>query len=253
MISKHSFVILLTATIDPGDYKDDLSRSDPRIRLADYQRSLSFWANLDDSRFAGVVFCENSGADVASLVDLISTTRLPVEFLSFRGNTKPQGLHYGYSELGIIDYALEYSHLIRASKYFIKVSGRLTYPSIVQLLDTLPGDFDAIVDHRHRYKREGGFGIKARTQLMFFSREFYCLHFLGVRGEMIAHYSHLEEYIAVKLAAAQSYRGIVKRFKRECQPFGVAGFNNRSYRTVRNQCKAKIRSVSRTLLPFVWI
>ena len=75
----HAFVVLLTATIDPGQYKLDLMRYDPAQRLSDYEQSLLFWETVNNSRLEGIIFCENSGADLNPLVDV---TRRTSELLS---------------------------------------------------------------------------------------------------------------------------------------------------------------------------
>ena len=131
----HAFAVLLTATIDPGQYKPDLTRYDPAQRLSDYKQSLLFWEALNNSRLKGIVFCENSGTDLTPLADLTRKFRTPVEIISFEGNEKPSNMNYGYSELGIIDHAIGASIFLREYPYFIKATGRLTFPKISKLLD----------------------------------------------------------------------------------------------------------------------
>jgi len=247
-----TFTVILTATINPGEYKTDLNRNDPRTRLLDYKRSLLFWARLKEPRLKGVVFCENSRTDLSPFVHLAEQFDRPVEFLNFSGNKKPPKVHYGYSELGIIDYVFEKSKVLHSCPYFIKATGRLTFPKISRLLDTLR-DFDAVIDHRRKYRNETGSPVRARTQLMLFSKEFYFHHFFGRREEMIGNYSHIEEFIAEKLGELPESARIMKRFKVECQPAGFSAFDNKNYNSLDATCKSIVRALTRRLFPSLWI
>lgn len=249
---KKEFVVLLTATIDPGPYTKDLTRNNPEIRLEDYRKSLLFWSGLCDKRIKGIVFCDNSGADLDVLKKACLDCSNPTEFLSFEGNSKPFGVHYGYAELGIIDYAVRQSVLMSECQYFIKTTGRLTFPNISKLLDSIDCEFDAAVDHRKKYKREQGFPVKARTQLMFFSKKFYGDHLLNSRDEMIGFYSHIEEFLAAKLDTFKRNSRIVRRFNVECPPMGFNGWRSKNYRSFLNVSKNTLRAFMRKAFPSVW-
>ena len=60
-------VVLMTATVDPGEYSGQVSRNASRSGTRDYLEAIKFWAAHPDRRIQGVVFCENSGADSAHL------------------------------------------------------------------------------------------------------------------------------------------------------------------------------------------
>jgi hypothetical protein len=243
----------MTATINPGEYIGDLKRNDARIRLSEYRRGLRFWTTFDDTRLKGVVLCENSGADIDAFADLVSKSPRPVEVLGFDGNKKPPMVHYGYSELGIIDNVFRESRLLGNCAYFMKATGRLTFPRISDLLDTIWSEFDAVVDHRRKYRHETGYYLRARTQLMLFSREFYLAHFLDRRDEMIGRYSHIEEFVAEKLGELPKSTRIIKRFKVECQPHGFSAFDNKSYQSFETRCKNYVRALARRMFPALWI
>ena len=131
-------VLLITATIDPGDYTSLLAPYNVDHRIEEYVQSLLFWLNLNPRPYSGIIFCENSGSSLSEIKDMLKVRVsdeqiLAIEWLSFKGNQRPIGMHYGYSELGILDYAVENSLLLRNSQYFIKVTAvsytHLTLPT----------------------------------------------------------------------------------------------------------------------------
>src|SRR5690554_6828551 len=124
-------VLLMTACIKPSEtnvMKHSIHRNDPMIRLDDYKKALMFWLNYDEALIDGIVFVENSEFELSELNDLVESDNLynrEVEFLQFRSSEIPKDLHYGYSELEMIDRAFVNSQLIKNSDYVIKVTGRL--------------------------------------------------------------------------------------------------------------------------------
>ncbi|WP_295392341.1 hypothetical protein [uncultured Thiodictyon sp.] len=245
------YVVLLTATIDPGPYAQQVVRNNPQVRQEDYRKSLEFWTEISDDRITGIVFCENSGADLGFLRAASRGSRIPIELISYQGNAAPVGVHYGYSELGIIDYAMKESVLLAHCEYFIKATGRLTFPRISRLLDTTDIRFDAIIDHRRKYRNESGYPLRSRTQLMLFSTDFYRKKMLDVRGEMIGGCSHIEEFIAEKICSLIGEHRISQRFLLECPASGVAG-TNQDYHSLVIVSKNMLRAFLRRLLPSLW-
>lgn len=125
-----SIVVLLTACIHPGAVIA-LERRDPAIRLEDYRRALEKWVRVRG--VDGIVFCENSGADISGLEAIVRAAPEQgptVEFLSFNGQDFDPSLGKGYGEMRIIRHAVEHSELIARSKLIIKVTGRLFVPNI---------------------------------------------------------------------------------------------------------------------------
>lgn len=256
MNTSPNYALLLTATIDPGDYSSSLKRADVPTRLLDYETSLRFWLSFFDHRVVAVVFCENSNADVANLKFLANQFDRKTEFLSFSGNERVEGVHYGYSELGIIDYALKNSVLLGNAEYFIKVTGRLTCPSLSKLLDHVETDFDVSVDHRKKYKKERGFPLRARTQVMIFKKNFYMQHLYETRDEMVGRFSHIEEFLPFKLTSVCDKGKIIWRFPIEVILRGVGGSLHgvsASYGSLLSILKTHIRSGFRRYFPWVWL
>jgi hypothetical protein len=121
---KLDFVLLLTACVQPGSIPS-LSRRDPEERLKDYQFSLKHWLSLP--RFRNIVFCDNSGSDLAGIHETIRTTNplhKQVEVLSFFGQPERPEFGKGYGEMRIIGHALAHSRFIKETNRVMKVTGR---------------------------------------------------------------------------------------------------------------------------------
>lgn len=118
-----SITVLLTATINPGATRL-VARNDPELRLADYESALRSWISVEPA--VRVVFCENSGHDLATLLRLItrqSSDRL--EILGFSGNTGGHLKGKGFAELGTIAHAMVASRLLSGADLIVKCSGRI--------------------------------------------------------------------------------------------------------------------------------
>jgi hypothetical protein len=120
------------------------------------------------------------------------------------------------------------------------------------LLDSIGGEIGVAVDHRRKYRAETGCPVRARTQLMLFSREFYAANLLNRRDEMIGRYSHIEEYLAVKLLEARPQSAVLRRFPLECPPSGVSGAGL-DYDSFRTRLKNGVRGAARRLVPGLWL
>jgi hypothetical protein len=130
-----TFVLLLTATIDPGG-TPMVARSDPRLRLRDYENAL--WTWLSSGVVHKIVLFENSGYDITPLKDI--ARRFPeheVEFHSFFGNQDGPLRGKGYAELSGIARTLEQSDLIKEDCLIVKCTGRLTVRNARRLLETV--------------------------------------------------------------------------------------------------------------------
>jgi hypothetical protein len=138
-----SVVLLLTATVDPGD-TIKVMRRDPAVRLSDYQRALSYWLSAGAAR--RIVFCENSHYDLRSLEIVAAAQReSEVEFISFSGNRNGAIKGKGYAEVEMMAHALETSRLLRAADIIVKCTGRLTVRNAPQLFRSIPqSDFDVM-------------------------------------------------------------------------------------------------------------
>lgn len=248
-----SCTVLLTATLLPSQYDfGTVVRADLSTRTQDYIAALKFWDSLPDNRIEAIVFCDNSGEDLSAIRDAMRCLRKPAELLGFRDHLPPPDLHYGYGELGIIDYAVQNSHILSRSPFFIKSTGRLRFPRITALLDALPDACSGVADHRRRYRREAGPPTRTRTQLMLFTPDCYAATLFDRRDEMRGRFSHIEEFLAHELQHVVLNQPFLRRFPVECPPSGVGG-NGHDYDCLTEQCKAVVRGMARRWLPHVWL
>src|SRR5579875_540446 len=150
---KPSYLLVLTATIKPAAAAAaEVYRKDPNLRLNDYLNPLRFWIAYPDPRLDKILFLENSGADLSAVRRLVDEcdSNKQVEILSVPGNNIPPGINYGYGEMEMLDCGLAQSELRRATTHMLKITGRLTFPTVTTLLDRLPATFDVAVDCRNR-------------------------------------------------------------------------------------------------------
>ncbi|CAN2534677.1 hypothetical+protein [Methylocapsa aurea] len=251
-------VIVMTATVDPGDYAADIARRDLEVRKADYRNALQFYLGLEDPRICGVVFCENSGADLSFLraETLRRGAERPLELIGFCGNRRPSGLHYGYSELGVIDHACRHSRLLGSGDRFFKATGRLTFERISALMDRLPDDCRFGADFRRAYSKEGGAPMRARTELMFFHKAFYLEHFFERRDRMIDSPVLFEEFVPqviLPIRGRAETGALALRWPIECGATGYAARDNSDYNSGAIRTKRRIRAFARRAAPWLWI
>jgi len=129
----HEINLLLTATVHVRSTAMT-ARTDPGQRLADYAAALGFWLRVGG--IDRIVFCENSGADLAPL-QRIAAQLAParrVEWVGFTGAALDPARGKGLGEAQIIEHALAESESLRGEGYVLKATGRYTVPNIAQVL-----------------------------------------------------------------------------------------------------------------------
>jgi hypothetical protein len=130
-----SIVLLLTATVDPGQTLL-VARRDPLVRLADYQQALRYW--LSEGAIRRVVFCENSSYDQTSLKLLgASYDKCDIEYISLLGNQTGATKGKGHAELEMIRHAMANSKFLTNSDIIVKCTGRLTVRNAPQLFRSI--------------------------------------------------------------------------------------------------------------------
>lgn len=255
------YALLLTACINPKPNaagKDMVKRRDPLVRLADYKASIKFWLNYNDPRIRGIVFVENSGYDLSSLQAFANSNnqyKRNVEFLQFPASAIPDGLHYGYSELEMIDYAFTNSQLIQSSDSFIKTTGRLYFPKLSKLLDKISLHCDFASDARdYSYKKISKHYVI--TTLFVVQKEFYKKVLHNTRLKMLSiGESHIETlyYYILKPMYTKSSQKVILRFPFNVDPVGVGAHWNTSYNSFRKKSESFVRSIFRIVAPSLWI
>lgn len=247
-------VILLTSTIKPPGASDDKTEE----RRQQYLEALKFWMSHPDPRICGIVYCDNSTPDLDWSHELANQIGCKKEFESLYcpDNYIPKGMHYGYAELGIIDYSMNSSKLLGKHTFFAKVTGRFKFNKISALLDRLPTSFDACIDYKsvHRKYRENWPNYRARTQLMFFRKDFYIKLLLQKRSLMIQNkINHIEHFIPhLLMPSGKISQSVIFRWPIECPPSGIGG-NGENFDSPKRQVKAFVSSCSRRLIPWFWL
>lgn len=252
----HDYVVVMTACIDPGSKHPELHRRDPTIRKQDYQEALHFWITHPDSRLHKIVFVENTGYPLQELekeAEAVNSQGKEIEFISLQCNDCPPGISYGYPELAMLDLAVPQSKLIQRSRYFIKTTGRLSFPALPTLLNRLPPDFLFAVDSR-RYRLPASSPMAfTTTQLMIFSVGFYTDKLMGLREKMNTSIPFIEHLFYQELMKYQGLPGAILRWPVNVDPCGRAGHSAKNYNAPKQHVVNSIRAIFRVMLPSWWI
>jgi hypothetical protein len=253
----NEYLLVMTACIDPSAGHYQINRADPATRLADYQHALRFWLSYPDERVQRILFLENSGYPLDSLQSIAARENKlgkETEFISLDCNWYPETNHYGYAEMRMLDLGLQQSSLKRKTTHMIKVTGRLTFPTLTSLLDHIPDDFDFVADARiwrspwkkHTVPFVG-------TQLILFSHPFYSAY-LQTRYDDMAEAGHwLESFFYRELSRLAPGQGRLLRFPRSVDPVGQPAHRSRSYSHPSQRITNALRAALRRLAPAWWI
>ncbi len=247
------YLMVMTATIHPAA-NAGVKRADPRLRLEDYKQALRYWLAYPHAAADRILFLENSGADLTELRAIASTENpraKPVEILSIPGNEIPEGSNYGYTEMLLLDEGLAQSQLRCETTHMIKVTGRLTFPTIGNALDRTVKPFDLLVDCRKLGLPRKGFD--ASTQIFVCSHGFYDRVLRDSRNEMNSTDIRLLEHLIFhKVSPFKGQPGIHLRFPCNVEPVGYSGFKSRSYASPKTRITAAIRGLLRVVAPGYW-
>ena len=247
------WLLVMTATIQPAS-QADVRRSDPALRLADYQRALRFWLAEADPVAARILFLENSSADLSSLQSIAAEENplgKSVEFHSIPASPIPHGLNYGFSEMELLDAGLERSALRAETTHMVKTTGRLIFPSLGRAIRMLPTAPELLIDcRRFPWPRRGA---DARVQIFACSHGFYGQHLRGAQQRMRPdHLRLLEQLLYDCVIAQQGEPGVFLRFPCNVDPVGYSGFKGSSYQTAGQRIDQSLRALLRQIAPSFW-
>ncbi len=253
--AKPRFLLVMTATVTPAA-NAQVKRSSPRVRLEDYKRALRFWLSYPHPAAERILLLENSGADLGELRAIAENEnpqRREVEFLSLPAHEIPAGTNYGYAEMQTLDEGLALSKLRLATTHMIKVTGRLTFPTLGKALDRVANEsaFELMIDcHKLGLFRRG---YDARVQLFACSHAFYDRVLRGANREMnSADVRLLEHLIYRKVIPFKGQPGYSLRFPCNIEPVGYFGFKDRRYDSPRAAVSRSVRSLLRVIAPGYW-
>jgi hypothetical protein len=250
-------LILLTATITPRAGVPALARTQPADRRDDYLQALAFYLSLPDSVVDRVVFAENSAADLAPVEREVSRFGggKDVELLSFEGVDYPVEHGRGVGETRLIETALERSRLLRAlgdDGVFWKLTGRLRFTNLEQLIATAPASCALYADFRRFPHPWVDTRVFASTPKAF--RSLFLPRVDLMRQDELDRigYTAPEERLFSELLAERSRWAIVPRLRTEPVIEGYSGHGDDYARPTR-RLWTRARSVIRKVFPGLWI
>ena len=132
-------VLLLTAAVDARNGRGCLFSTEERRRQ--YLHAFEFYMRFlvrNQDICKGVVFCENSGADLSPFKVLVpETVRERVEFVSLDKDAFRPEMGKSYNEMLTLDMAVSDSSLLREDGLFLKLTGRYPIWNIRRLVRDL--------------------------------------------------------------------------------------------------------------------
>jgi DNA polymerase III alpha subunit (gram-positive type) len=248
------YTLLITSCIQPNFANMNTNfRSNSALRLSDYITAFRYWLSYKEDKVTQIIFVENSGYDLAELKQIATKENLynrTIEFIQFEATAIPLELHYGYSELEILDKAFDLSKTISETDSFIKVTGRLYFPSLNKLLKKIQINNDITID----FKDYKFFHIKkqyALTTLIVINNDFFLRNLYGIKSKMdTENFSHFETcYYKFLQPLSFTNKNIVTRFPVNVNPIGMGAHWNSDYNSSSKKAFNFIRGVLRVICP----
>lgn len=250
------YAVVMTACIDPTSSGVAIHRADPAVRLTDYQAALRFWLHLDDRRIDRIVFLENSGYPLdalRSLVDKENRLNKQVDFVSMQCNTVPPGVSYGFAELAMLEQGLPQSPAAQSALYWIKATGRLTFPGLPRLLDRLPDEFLFAVDCRDNTRFVRSPQRFVTTQLMIFSQSFFWNEIAGAKDRLTPQRALIENLLFEIVLRYRNDPSAILRWPVNVDPVGLAAHWAKRYDSPKMRAICLLRAACRRVYPNWWV
>lgn len=159
------FCLLLTATILPWK-SVKLKRWNPKIREQDYVQSVRSWLSKTN---LPIVFCENSGYNLAAIQKLSQEYPGRIEILQFTLIDYVESFDYGYGEYRILEYAMIHSEFLKNSENIVKVTGRVFIENITEILATVNNESSVVYTKHIRQDTSQ----KIHTLIFIFKKDFF--------------------------------------------------------------------------------
>jgi hypothetical protein len=248
------YSLLITSCIQPNFTNLNPNfRADTSLRLKDYITAFRYWLSYKESKISHIIFVENSGYNLKELKEIAENENLynrTIEFIQFEASTVPNGLHYGYSELEILDKAFDLSKTICDTDSFIKVTGRLYFPNLSKLLNRIKVNNDITID----FKDYKFFKIKkqyALTTLIVINNNFFIRNLYGIKNIMVTgNISHFETcYFNFLQPLSVTNKNIVTRFPINVNPIGIGAHWSSNYNSLSKKIIYFIKGVLRVVYP----
>lgn len=255
----YSNILLLTATITPPENAPLLKRSNPDIRLHDYEKALEFYLKLLDQSIDRIVFVENSNSDISSLKNIVCQHNASnqVEFIVFGGLDYPPIFDRAYGEFKLIQYAMDHSRTLNnisnTEMIIWKATGRYIIRNLNKIISRKPSNFDIYCNFRKFPKRWAEMyliawtfnGYKSCLQDIYHNLKPVFVNNIRVKDP--------EEVFIDLLEESNSSIKIIPRFNITPMVDGVRGWTNQSFLEGKDLLKFYVRRVSNIVLPWFWI
>ncbi len=245
-------ILLLTATVTPLQGVPSLRRTDPAQRLQDYANALRFYLGLLGRCFEGIVFAENSGADLQPLRRLAADAGVAneVEFVSFEGLDYAPSHGRGYGEFRLVDHAMAHAALLQGDVCVWKCTGRYVVRNIERLVRGRPP-----VDlycHMRNYPYR-----LCELYLLSFDRRGYEAAIQGVyehlRNDIMPGvHSNEEALFRRRVDALPPEITVRRRFATTPVIDGIRAWDNSRYSGAWAP-KVLLRRAARVIAPWIWI
>ncbi|GIZ10043.1 MULTISPECIES: hypothetical protein [Flavobacterium] len=249
-----NMILLLTASIAPKQFKNSIERNDVKTRLEDYKKALKFWLHHKDANITEIIFAENSGYDlteIKQIFELENSYNRKYHLIQKEETPAPEGFHYGYSELELLDYVFEKYPFASTEDYFIKVTGRLYFPELSKLILVTIPHYLFVADSRiYNF-----FGLQNKHILttVFICRvDFYQKYIFNQKGKMKDLTHSLFETLLVELLYEKVQHALL-RFPFNLNPIGIGAHSNKNYGSLKNTLMNTIRATFRKIAPNFWI
>lgn len=142
-----------------------------KVRESQYFSSIVKW--IVCSSLKNIVFCENTNSpfNAKALEEIAKHFNKRFEYITFTGNDDNIAmLGKGYGEGEIVEYAINNSKILRQSKSFIKITGRLFVVNADDIITSLDGDRNYFIQNRRPLRKSIGL---VDTRFYHVSKSFY--------------------------------------------------------------------------------
>jgi hypothetical protein len=252
---KINFVLLLTACIEPTQFKNKVQRNDTLTRLADYKKALKMWLHHEDENITTIIFAENSGYNLTEIEEVFLSENIYNRNYQIYQNIAsevPKELHYGYSELELIDHVVSEISLLKDNDFIIKSTGRIYFPEIYLLTKKVVESHVFIADSRrfNFFKWSKNYVL---SNLLIFNVKWYKDNLLTKKEIMIdLKISHFETFLFYLLNKQKS-SSIILRFPININPVGIGAHWDVNYQSSKKKFEYLIRGIFRKIFPQIWI
>ena len=124
----------MTGTITPPSKAPNLIRKDATLRENDYLLAISKWVSLGYP----IVFCENSNSKSIIISNLLSSSKIDFEYLTFQSMVSHLGKGHGEAE--IFNYAFINSKILQEVDWVYKVTGRYYLKNASKIIEATKFD-----------------------------------------------------------------------------------------------------------------